>query len=241
MSSIPTLWVPFAEAFPNPIDLPPDTAKHVGTVLRMQEGERLRLFNGKGSVVEGTLARVDRYTLRLVDPVALDWDHELPIRIRVVQALPKQMDQLETVLQHGTELGVDAFDIFRSCRCVARWDPAKAEQRIERWRRIATGASEQSHRTVLPDVQWCAEPRFHSDELAIVLHESAEVAISQVLPEEVPARLSLWIGPEGGFDPAEVMPWSSRGAAVAHLGPRILRTETAALAAVSRIIGHYRL
>lgn len=241
MSSIPYLLVPFSSESPGTLELPDDTAQHVGTVLRLRDGETVRIFNGDGMVGEGRIERTGKRSLRFHWERQLDWDHELPVRIRIVQSLPKQSERLESVLQHGTEMGVAEFGVFQSRRSVARWEASKSEQRLERWRRIVQGAAEQSKRTRLPSVTWLEHAHSTFAGTTIVLHESGASPLAEVLPVEVPDRFTLLVGPEGGFDDGEVEEWAESGARVAHLGPRILRTETAALAAVSRILGHYRL
>ncbi len=241
MSSIPYLYVPFSSASPETLELPDDTAQHVGTVLRLRDGETVRIFNGEGLVGEGRVERSGKRSIRFHWERKLDWDNELPLRIRIVQSLPKQSERLEDVLQHGTEMGVSEFAVFQSRRSVARWEASKSEQRLERWRRIVQGAAEQSKRTRMPSVEWLERANPTVAGMTIVLHESGASPLANVLPVEVPDRFTLLVGPEGGFDDGEVEEWAESGARIAHLGPRILRTETAALAAVSRILGHYRL
>jgi len=101
------------------------------------------------------------------------------------------------------------------------------------------GAAEQSHRSIIPSVEWAEDGPFVAGERGLVLHESADRRLDDVLGDIPGEDITLAVGPEGGFAEEEVAAWAARGAIVVHLGPRILRTETAALAALSRLLSHH--
>ncbi|MFM7322888.1 MAG: RsmE family RNA methyltransferase [Armatimonadota bacterium] len=236
MSSIPYLWVPDLPSGTEPFELPEEVGRHVAGVLRMRAGEPLHLFNGLGAALACVLLTVhrDRATVRSVGPAL--GAPEPPVRIWVSQALPKQAAKLESVLQHGTELGAAGFRVFSARRSVAVWEPAKRSERIARCRRIVVGAAEQSHRTWMPEVEWSDRGPFQGTGLAVILHESAQLPLESLLGADPRGEITLAVGPEGGFTNDEVEQWTAAGAHAVHLGPRILRTETAALAALSRIL-----
>lgn len=238
MSSVPYLFVPFP-AGADRFDLPPDAGRHVRTVLRMRSGEPLILFDGAGAALRTTIDGLDGGRVRVAVDGPAPVTPEPSVSVRICQALPKGGEKVEQVLQHGTELGADGFHLFLSARCVARPDASKLSDRMERWRRIVQGASEQSHRARLPQVHWSGSAPGFGDALALVLHEGAGVALGDALPDAPPERIALAVGPEGGFTDDEVARWVADGARAVHLGPRILRTETAALSALTRILARY--
>jgi 16S rRNA (uracil1498-N3)-methyltransferase len=149
-------------------------------------------------------------------------------RLAICQALIKG-DGLEQVIQHGTEIGVAAFRLVVTQRCVVR---SLSEGRLERLRTIAREAAEQSERGVVPPV---AAPVPLAEVLApasVLLYERHDGVRLGALP---PAEM-LVIGPEGGFAPDELAAAQAAGATVAGLGPRILRSESVALAAASIVL-----
>lgn len=243
MSSTPRFFVPPAAVVGDTVTLPPDAAHHAAAVLRLRPGEPVRIHVGDGSALDCTLSEVTSKiaTAQVNRCTALDTEPRL--RITVAQALPKNADKLEQVLQHGTEIGAAAFVVFPSARSVARLEPEKLEKRLIRWRGIIRGAAEQSGRGMLPDVSWCASlPEAtgvcESPCAALLLHEGATTRLAQAL-EDVPASVTqilVVVGPEGGFTENEVAGFTARGSKAISLGPRILRTETAALVALAQIL-----
>lgn len=166
---------------------------------------------------------------------------EPPVHITLFQGLPKG-DKLENVIQQGTQLGVSEFVPVATRRSVVKLEPRKAADRVERWQRIAKEAAEQSRRGAVPRVRavehWhTAVPRSSSFDLALVPWEEGGEPLRQVLATAgSPRRIALFIGPEGGLEPEEVALAREHGARPVTLGPRILRTETAGVAAVAAIL-----
>lgn len=168
---------------------------------------------------------------------------EPPVQITVYQGLAKG-EKLEQVIQHGTELGVCAFVPVACARSVVRLDARKAAERVARWQRIAREAAQQSRRGAVPPVadvmDWAAAAaRAAAYDLALVPWEAQAGRpglrrLLQGLPAG--ARVAVYIGPEGGLTEAEVAGALAAGAHPVGLGPRILRTETAGLAAVAAIL-----
>lgn len=166
---------------------------------------------------------------------------EPPIQITLFQGLAKG-EKMELVIQHGTEIGVTEFVPVATARSVVKLDPRKAEERVERWQRIAREAAEQCRRGVVPRVSpvltWKqAVARAGEFDVAMVPWEEGGEPLRAVLEAHPGAsRFALFIGPEGGLSPEEVALARERGAVAVTLGPRILRTETAPLAAASAIL-----
>lgn len=166
---------------------------------------------------------------------------EPPVRIAVFQGLAKG-DKMETVIQHGTEIGISEFVPVQTARAVVKLEPKKAAERVERWQRIAREAAEQSRRGAVPAVapvaSWKeAVARCGEFDLALVPWEEGGEPLRAVLGAAPGARsVALFIGPEGGLSPDEVALAKERGARAVTLGPRILRTETAGLAAAAAIL-----
>ena len=203
-----------SERFP----IPAAIAHQVRRVLRLRDGERIVLLGGDGGEV---VCRMDGSELVVEErrPASGEPRH----RLTICQALIKG-DGLDRVVEHGTEVGVAAFHLVVTARCVVR---GLSDRRLERLRTIAREAAEQSERGIVPEVV-APRPLASVFSAASVLlferHEGARLS-------EMPPAQALIIGPEGGFAPGEVAAARDAGVSVASLGPRILRSETVALAA----------
>lgn len=210
-------------------------ARHLATVLRVKPGDAVEVFDGQGSSSDAIVEALDdgAVTLKLGPTRATT-----PMRkVTVVQGLPKG-DKLELVLQKGTELGATAFVPAPARRSVAKLDD-KIEKKLERWRRIVEEAARQSGRSDVPEVLAPVKLEAVSfpGALVLVLDEeerarSLSLAVAPLAPDH---PLVLVIGPEGGLDRAEVDALQARGALPVSLGHLVLRTETAALAALTVI------
>jgi len=203
--------------------LPESIERQVRAVLRLADGDRIVLLPGDGTealcrLVDGECVVEERRA------VASEPRH----RLTVVQALLKG-DALEEVVQHATEIGVAGFRLVVTERCVAR---DISPRRLDRLRAIAREAAEQSERGILPPVEAPVPLREALDAGSVLLYEREE---SQRLGGMSPPA-GVVIGPEGGFSPAEVEAASAAGMAIAGLGPRILRSETVAVAAAAVIL-----
>lgn len=208
-------------------------AHHLGVVLRVNAGDALEVFDGKGAAFDATVSDVAAGAVTLVlgpsraQPAARS--------VIVVQGLPKA-DKLELVLQKCTELGASAFIPAPARRSVAKLD-GKADSKLERWRRIVEEAARQCGRADVPEIRppVSLEALVLDGVTVLVLDEEARaIPLSHAVPDSN-APLALVVGPEGGLDRAEVDALVSRGAIAVTLGPNVLRTETAALAALAVI------
>ena len=161
---------------------------------------------------------------------------ESPVRITLFQGMAKG-EKMETVIQHGTEVGIAEFVPVNTARAVVKLDPKKAAERVERWQRIAREAAEQSRRGAVPRVAPVASwkealARAAEFDLVLVPWEEGGAGLKALFTEHPEAKkVAVFIGPEGGLAPEEVDLARERGAIPVTLGPRILRTETAGLAA----------
>lgn len=218
-----------------------DDARHLIRVVRIRVGERLRVsaFGGESYLCE--VAEVGEDFLQ-ADIVSADKSTELPAKITLFQALPKG-DRMETIVEKAVELGVSEIVPVATRYCVVRLDEKKAKQKVARWQAIAESAAKQSKRSSVPLVRPVAtfeqakteffrcDARLFPYENARGMSETAE-ALAELQPNQ---KIGLMIGPEGGFSPEEVEAVSGE-VSVLSLGRRILRTDTAAIAALSMIM-----
>ena len=203
--------------------LPASIAHQVRRVLRLRDGAPLVLLTGDGTQIrcrlDGDACVVESRALAGGEPVH---------RLTIVQALLKG-DGLETVVQQGTEVGVSAFRLVVTERCVAR---ELSPRRMERLRAIARESAEQSERGRVPTIE---DPRPFADVLSaggtLLSERSRGTGLASITPSSV-----LVIGPEGGFSAGELEAAEAAGMTLASLGPRILRAETVAAAAAAVVL-----
>lgn len=205
--------------------LPDAIAHQVTHVLRLRDGDEIMLLEGDGLEVRcrlgaGGLDVVSR------NPALGEPRH----RLTVAQALLKG-DHLEPVVRHGTEVGISRFELFVSDRCVVR---EISDARLARLRAVAREAAEQSERGVVPEVVAPVPVNDVVTNGSVLLFERTDgPRLSEVAAPE-----RLIIGPEGGFTADEVAAAERAGATIAGLGPRILRSESVAVAAAAVILAH---
>jgi 16S rRNA (uracil1498-N3)-methyltransferase len=211
-----------------------EEAHHLRDVLRLGEGDRVQLFDGEGKVwfAEIVSAARDGVDVRLLE--SCSDSVETPIAVELFQALCRH-DRMELVIQKGTELGLAAIHPFPCLRSDSR--PPKP-RRLERWRRIAVEAAKQSGRSIVPRIEPLERlPETGGGPLPILLMAGGAVApLGELLAAEGPGPVWVAVGPESGFSDEEAASWISAGWRPAGLGPRVLRTETAGLAAVAIIL-----
>lgn len=214
-----------------------DTAHHhLYTVLRTKEGEEIVVFNGEG---ESWSARVTHLAkkqgeITLLEP--LDNKTESPLGIHLAQAVSKG-DRMDLVMQKATELGVHAITPILTERGNVKLDAERWAKKSAHWHQIIVHACEQSGRSTLPVLhpvvdlkQWFTQPR---EGLKLILSPTATQSLS-ALPQ--PEAVTLLIGPEGGLTNQEIAFATDRFDFQAiKMGPRVLRTETAAMAALSAL------
>lgn len=214
-------------------------AKHMG-VARMRVGERVQLGNGRGFVVDGELAALER-DRAVVTVIAARRVPEPAPRVTVVQALAKG-GRDDLAVQVATELGAAAFVPWQAKRSVSRWDQ-KADKGRERWASVAREASKQSLSAWVPEVapiHTTAEvAQFAGDGQLLVLDPLGDTSLKDALEggqASGAAGLTLVVGPEGGIDASEFAQFEAVGGRRVHLGAGVLRTSSAAPAAIAAIL-----
>ncbi|MFF5263371.1 16S rRNA (uracil(1498)-N(3))-methyltransferase [Actinomadura viridis] len=212
--------------------------RHAATVKRLRPGERVDLTDGAGLLAECVVVTADRAALTL-DVLAR---HRRPVpepRLVVVQALPKG-DRGELAVETMTEVGVDEIVPWAAARCVTQWRPERREKALGRWRATAREAAKQARRDRLPEVADLAATaavarRLERADAALVLHEEAGEPLSAVRPPST-GEIVVVVGPEGGITGDELAAFTAAGARAVRLGPTVLRTSTAGVAAASVLL-----
>jgi 16S rRNA (uracil1498-N3)-methyltransferase len=204
-------------------------AHHLARVLRLREGDALTLFNGRGGEWDGEF--IGRRRVRLVAFNAVE--RESPLHLTLLQGVSSG-ERMDFTIQKAVELGVAAIQPVFTKRSVVRLEGSRASARVKHWRKIAIAACEQCGRNRIPEVRPLAELASYSldDEGVRVVLSAQGRSIREL---EINARATLAAGPEGGFAPEEHAALERAGFVAASLGPRVLRTETAALAALAAL------
>lgn len=225
----------------NRVTFTEDQRKQLRNVLRLCPGEIVYILDNTGREYVTEIQALDG-----VEAVGRIVESRYPatepvMRLTLVQAMPKG-EKLDFILQKCTEIGVSEFLIIQTERTVARIPPEKVQTRLERWRAIVREAAEQSGRAFLPIVEGVlpfheAVARVMKYPAAIAWEEERSASLLNAVREiGSPHRAAVLIGPEGGFTAAEVDQARERGIIPVSLGPRTLRTETAAIVASALVI-----
>ena len=235
MSSLPRFHVPGAAPGARLV-LPEHSAHHAREVLRLRSGASVRVFDGAGAEFEAQLDGVSRRTVTARLGASVAPRGESPLRL-VLAVSPLKGDRMELVVQKATELGVAGIWPVVTFRTDAAARPALQGSRGERWERVASGAAEQCGRAVVPEVaptttlDGLVDRPFDGQRVALLETPGhAPLASLEVDPSR---SLLLLVGPAGGFEPSEAGALREAGFTAASMGPRILRAETAAVAAVA--------
>lgn len=219
--------------------LPPAQAHHTARVLRLEAGDDLTLFDGKGAEYPAAIVRVDRsrVTVRVGERRARD--RESPLAVTLVQAVSSG-ERMDYTVQKAVELGVVRIAPVTSSRCVVRLAGARAAKRAAHWHAVAVAACEQCGRNRVPEVapvtslrNWLGSRSAGGASCCLLLAPHAGARLRDVV--RPPAAVTLLVGPEGGFTPEEEQAAQRAGFSPVRLGPRILRTETAAVAALAAL------
>ena len=217
--------------------LPSGQAHHVARVLRLAPGDALTLINGDGAEYDAVVVRIagDAVTVKVGD--ARSCARESPLEIVLGQALSSG-ERMDYTVQKAVELGVAAIHPLAAARSVVRLTGERAEKRVAHWQAVAVSACEQSGRNHVPPVApvtelaaWLERPA--AGALRLLLSPAGATGLRD-LPRPA-ASIVLLAGPEGGFTPEEEAAARHCGFAPVRLGPRVLRTETAAVAALAAL------
>ena len=217
------------------VNLPPAAAIHVGRVLRLREGAAIVAFDGSGSDYRCEIVAVKGDDVRVRVGSRATGLPESPLRITLVQAVSRG-ERMDWTLQKATELGVRAIVPVLSARSVVRLDDRQADRKLRHWQGIVAGACEQCGRSIVPEIR---PPQELSRYFALPARDGQRFVLNPTGPASlaglatVGPRVELLIGPEGGLDDAELERAAASGYAPVRLGPRVLRTETAGIVALT--------
>ncbi|WP_336983655.1 MULTISPECIES: 16S rRNA (uracil(1498)-N(3))-methyltransferase [unclassified Cedecea] len=218
------------------VALSEDAANHVGRVLRMSAGQAIQLFDGSNQVFDAEIVQADKKSVRVKILAGNEDDRESPLWLHLGQVMSRG-EKMEFTIQKAVELGVNEITPLFSDRCGVKLDAERLNKKLQQWQKIAIAACEQCGRNRVPDIRpamdlaaWCAE---QDDALKLNLHPRASASIN-TLPQPV-ERVRLLIGPEGGLSADEIAMTAEHQFTDILLGPRVLRTETTALTAITAL------
>ena len=216
--------------------LPEEVANHLLRVLRLAPGDACVLFNGDGHDYEARLLAADKRQARAQVLAARAVATESPLRITLLQGIARG-EKMDFILQKATELGVARVLPVESERSEVKLAGARADKRLAHWRQVVVSACEQSGRARVPEVlppQPLAAAAALRDGQGFLLDPQAETALAALRGTPL-AACTLAIGPEGGWSPRDRAQLDAAGFGGLRLGPRVLRTETAGLAAIAAL------
>jgi 16S rRNA (uracil1498-N3)-methyltransferase len=215
--------------------LPGAAAHHAIRVLRLKRGDEVRLFNGEGGEFEASIHRVDKDSVTVDIGRHHEIERESKLKVCLAQAITTG-DKMDYTLQKAVELGVARIQPLQTNRAVVRLNQERAEKRLQHWQNVVISACEQCGRNSVPKVnaimpfeEWVAG--VDAVALRIMLSPFAELTLRDC---PVPSsEVNLVVGPEGGLNQEEVAYALAKGFTSVRMGPRVLRTETAPLAALA--------
>jgi len=225
------------------VTLPPQAGEHVARVLRLAAGDPLTLFNGDGHDYPATIRAVGKREVVVQVQAAVALANESPLPLTLAQGVARG-EKMDLIVQKATELGVLRIVPLLTERSEVKLDPARAEKRLAHWRAVAASACEQSGRARLPEILPALPLQAWLDALDHDALDQDGALRLALLPEgnrsartltPGPAGALLVVGPEGGLGERDVGALQHAGFDGLRLGPRILRTETAGLAAIAAL------
>lgn len=219
------------------LDLPDSAAHHAQRVLRLKAGDKVILFNGDGHDYACELLRVSKEGVSAKISGQTLIERESPLNVTLAQCISSG-DRMDLTLQKSVELGIARIQPLAAERSVVKLSGDRAEKRLQHWQNVVISACEQSGRAFVPKVlppmpllHWLAQPDDYT--LKLILNPFTEHRLHDLAQPQGP--ICLLIGCEGGFAPGEVTAALHAGFTDVKLGPRILRTETAGLAALTAL------
>jgi len=216
------------------IILPDEPAHHVSRVLRMREGQQLQIFNGTGGCYLAQITSINKNSVQVLPTAFLQQERETELQITLAQGISRGR-HMDYTVQKAVELGVTRIVPLVTEYSNVRLDEDRSRKRLLHWQKIIINACEQCGRNRLPEI---LEPSGYSDwilreshVLKLVLSPQANECLSDFSPQG--SDLLILSGPEGGLSEAEIIEATRNDYMAVQLGPRILRTETAAIAVIS--------
>ena len=218
------------------LNLDEDQAHYIGRVLRMRAGDQLTIFNGQGGEFSATAQSIRKNTAVLLIGAQSDSNTESPLKVHLVQCISRG-ERMDFIMQKATELGVKRISPVVSEYGVVKLDTKRAAKRRDHWQSVTESACEQSGRTRPPlidppmDLNTWFGSRTKETDTDLLLRPGAATSLAAMPTPGT--KVCLLIGPEGGFSDSEYDDAELAGFNAVSLGPRILRTETAAIAAIT--------
>ena len=238
--SLPVHWVPSLDdvSVGGTVEVAGDEAHHAVAVRRLRVGESVVLTDGRGRSVTGPVSSTGKRVFALTVASLFDDPEPVP-SVTVVQAVPKG-DRGELAVEVLTEVGVARIVPWAAARSVAVWKGERADKALARWRSTAREASKQARRSWFATVGDLASTAdvgtlVAAADLAVVLHEDATVGLRGLQVGDASSLLVV-VGPEGGLTDDEVASFGAAGGLAVRLGPEVLRTSTAGVAAVAALL-----
>jgi 16S rRNA (uracil1498-N3)-methyltransferase len=214
--------------------LPPGPARHAARALRLAVDDAITLFNGRGGEFAARIERIHKDDVAVSVTGFADVERESPLRVMLAQGISSG-ERMDYTLQKAVELGVAAIQPIAARRSVIKLAGERADRRVVHWQGVVASACEQCGRNQVPVVapplplaQWLGQQQRGR---LLFLSPLAEARLAELPPPAAPDWLVA--GPEGGFEADEIAALHAAGAIPVRLGPRVLRTETAALAALA--------
>lgn len=219
--------------------LPAAQAHHVARVLRLRVGDALTLFDGQGKEYPAVISAITKTRVLVEVAEGKAVDRESPIAVTLAQGI-SSAERMDYTVQKAVELGVKEIQPLQTARSIVHLDEARARRRREHWQSIAIAACEQCGRNRIPHVlpvkrfgEWLGDLPKTQGRVRVMLSAVAQVSIKSVT---VPSSgLTLLSGPEGGLTAQEGKDAENCGFLAVRIGPRILRTETAGVAALAAL------
>ncbi|HJP99369.1 MAG TPA: 16S rRNA (uracil(1498)-N(3))-methyltransferase [Rhodanobacteraceae bacterium] len=225
------------------VELPAGAAAHAVRVLRLRPGDPVTLFNGDGHEYTARLVTATPRGARAAIGSMAAPARESPLQVTLLQAIARG-EKMDWIIQKATELGVARITPVSTGRSEVRLDAARAEKRREHWQAVAIAACEQCGRNAVPAIDppmeledWLGAPDVQDQGRRWMLNPDGGTRLRDL--QLAPGALALAIGPEGGFDEADLGTLAALGFRGLALGPRVLRTETAGIAALAALQALY--
>ncbi len=237
---IPRIFVDSPLAVEQVIALGDDAVNHIVNVLRLKQGHPVVLFNGDNNEYSGVLESVGKRQAEVYVDACLSVTVESPLAIHLGQGISRG-DRMDFVLQKSVELGVTEITPLITERCGVKLSHERWLKKSQQWQKILIGACEQSGRNTIPvlhpPTEFATWIQQSTQQTRVTLHPRAEKRLRDIRPS--PYGFRLLIGPEGGLSEKEIYHTEEFGYSEGLLGPRVLRTETAALTAISVLQSQY--
>ncbi|ASX26969.1 16S rRNA (uracil(1498)-N(3))-methyltransferase [Candidatus Williamhamiltonella defendens] len=218
------------------IELSEEAAHHVIRVLRMKLGQSLYLFHDSNHIIQANIIRIDKKKVYVQLKEAILQNNESPLYLHLGQVICRS-EKMEYTIQKSVELGVHSVTPLFSERCGVKIDGERLQKKIQQWKKIAISACEQCGRNKIPKIynalplhNWCAH---QDDSLKLNFVPKANNRINTLIPPV--SRVRILIGPEGGLSNDEIAMAADYEFLPISLGPRVLRTETTALTAITAL------